>query len=95
MFSLVSNLCLVILHTKVGEELVKALMLAADGIKLKDSFTGDNRPKLHKSQPPRENAMEMKHIREKRDKSRAKQLKMDHFMTQGGALFVLKYGHFI
>jgi hypothetical protein len=64
-------------------------MAAAEGIQLREIFPSSFHQKSNK-QSARMTSVEKKRHRENRDKVRAKQLKLDHFMLQAGALFVLK-----
>lgn len=88
----VSNLSLVILQTKYGGDLISSLMVAAEGIHLRELFRSVFRSHLQtgKGLSTREVTQDMKKQREKREKIRLKQLRYDQYMHQAGALFVLK-----
>ncbi|CAL8125089.1 unnamed protein product [Orchesella dallaii] len=86
-----SNLSLVILQTKYGPELINQLMSVAEGIQLREQFKSVFKPHMRKVRGAggRDNTVELRKARQKHERVRQKMRKLDHFMNQAGALFVL------
>lgn len=67
-------------------------MAVAEGIHLREQFKSVFRPHMRKGrgQLSKYQVLEIRKAREKHERVRQRMNKYDHFMTQAGALFVLK-----
>ncbi|ODM97157.1 hypothetical protein Ocin01_09527 [Orchesella cincta] len=86
-----SNLSLVILQTKYGPELINQLMSVAEGIQLREQFKSVFKPHMRKvrGMGGKDNTVELRKARQKHERVRQKMRKLDHYLNQAGALFVL------